>query len=93
MTQDLFDWRGVDLFEAFYFENILYREEMGLHMDDIHTPTVASGPTSGSEPAYDTDKNKLSLMDLINEKTRVEGELSALGNVLDSVCYTIRCCL
>lgn len=57
-------------------------------MDDIHTPTVASGPTSGPGPANGVEKDKLSLMDLINEKTRVEEELSALGSVLDSVCYS-----
>ncbi|KAL6714079.1 putative 26S proteasome regulatory subunit [Lecanora helva] len=57
---------------------------MGLRMDDIHTPTVASGPTSGPGPASDEDKDKRSLMDLVNEKTRVEEELSALGSVLDS---------
>ena len=58
---------------------------MGLRMDDIHTPTVASGSTSGPGSSNGIDKDKLSLMDLINEKTRVEEELSALGSVLDSV--------
>ncbi len=58
---------------------------MGLHMDDLHTPTVASGPTSGQVPAIGVDTDKLSLVDLINEKTRVEEDLSALGSVLDSV--------
>ena len=61
---------------------------MGLHMDDIHTPTVASGPTSGPGSANGIEKEKLSLMDLIDEKTRVEEELSALGSVLDSVYLT-----
>ena len=58
---------------------------MGLRMDDIHTPTVPSGPTTGQRAANGIDKDKLSLMDLISEKTRVEEELSALGSVLDSV--------
>ena len=58
---------------------------MGLRMDDIHTPTVASRPTTGQRAANVIDKDKLSLMDLIAEKTRVEEELSALGSVLDSV--------
>ena len=62
---------------------------MGLRMDDIHTPTVASGSTSGPGPASSGDKDKFSLMDLINEKTKVEEELSALGSVLDSVCIPI----
>lgn len=54
-------------------------------MDDIHTPTVPSGPTTGQRAVNGIDKDKLSLMDLISEKTRVEEELSALGSVLDSV--------
>ena len=54
-------------------------------MDDIHTPTVPSGPTTGQRVANGVGKDKLSLMDLIAEKTRVEEELTALGSVLDSV--------
>lgn len=61
-------------------------------MDDIHTPTVASGPTSGSGPVNGLDTDKLSLMDLISEKTRVEEELSALGIVLDSVRFCLSLC-
>ena len=61
---------------------------MGLRMDDIHTPTVPSGPTTGQRAVNGIEKDKLSLMDLIAEKTRVEEELSALGSVLDSV---LRC--
>ena len=62
-------------------------------MDDIHTPKVPSGPTIGQGVANGVDKDKLSLMDLIAEKTRVEEELTALGSVLDSVCYDLRCYL
>lgn len=58
---------------------------MGLRMDDIHTPTVASGPTSGRGPSNGVNTDKLSLMDVFNGKTRVEEELRALGSVLDSV--------
>ena len=58
---------------------------MGLPMDDIHTPTVPSGPTTGQKAANGVDKDKLSLLDLMAEKTRVEDELTALGSVLDSV--------
>ncbi|CAD6571520.1 MAG: putative 26S proteasome regulatory subunit [Alectoria sarmentosa] len=57
---------------------------MGLLMDDIHTPTVPSGPTTAQRVANGVGKDKMSLMDLIVEKTRVEEELSALGSVLDS---------
>ena len=58
---------------------------MGLRMDDIHTPTVSSGPASG--PAHhegNGDRGK-TLLDLITEKTQVEEELKALGGVLESV--------
>ena len=56
-------------------------------MDDLHTPTVPSGPTTtGSRAVNGVGEEKLSLMDLIAEKTRVEEELTALGGVLDSVC-------
>lgn len=56
---------------------------MGLRMDDLHAPTVASGPTSqgfanGAQP-------KRSLQELIAQKENIEAELSALGSVLDSV--------
>ena len=54
-------------------------------MDDIHTPTVVSGPTTSQGSANGVAQDKLSLMDLMAEKTRVEGELSALSSVLDSV--------
>ena len=54
-------------------------------MDDIHTPTVTSGPTSGPGPTNALDTDKFSLMDLVNEKVKVEEELTALGSVLDSV--------
>lgn len=53
-------------------------------MDDIHAPTVGSGPTSGGHSNGITKEN-LSLRQLIDEKDRVEAELKALGSVLDSV--------
>ena len=65
----------------------LLTNSMGLRMDDIHTPTVPSGPTTAQRGANGVGKDKLSLMDLIAEKTRVEEELTALGSVLDSVCH------
>ncbi|KAJ5174290.1 26S proteasome non-ATPase regulatory subunit 9 [Penicillium canariense] len=55
---------------------------MGIPMDDnIHAPTVASGPTSGGTPL---DFSKLSMADLMQEKERIEAELSALSSVLNS---------
>lgn len=53
-------------------------------MDDIHAPTVSSGPTSGGY-TNGVPKEQLSLQELIAERGRVETELKALGQVLDSV--------
>lgn len=57
---------------------------MGMPMDDLHTPTVPSGPTTRLH-GNDATISKLSLMELIDRKDRVEEELKALGSVLDSV--------
>lgn len=59
---------------------------MGLRMDDIHTPTVKSGPNSGSASARITEDAKKPLSELIAEKAGLEEELRALSGVLDSVC-------
>lgn len=59
---------------------------MGIPMDDIHTPTVASGPTS-APGRNGRELSSLSLNELFEEKTRLEAELKALSSVLDSVCY------
>lgn len=56
---------------------------MGLRMDNIHAPTVASGPNSTQ--INGDGREKLSLPELIAQKDRVWSELSALGSVLDSV--------
>lgn len=53
-------------------------------MDDIHAPTVSSGPTTKGY-SNGIPKEQLSLQELIAEKDRVETELKALGQVLDSV--------
>ncbi|CAO2657837.1 Nn.00g070970.m01.CDS01 [Neocucurbitaria sp. VM-36] len=52
-------------------------------MDDIHAPTVSSGPTS-SGYSNGIPKEQLSLQELMAEKDRVEAELKSLGQVLDS---------
>ncbi|CAF9912934.1 MAG: putative 26S proteasome regulatory subunit [Heterodermia speciosa] len=57
---------------------------MGLHMDNIHTPSVPSAPTSSSHPPKSSDADKTPLLDLIADKDRVEGELKALMGVLQS---------
>ena len=56
---------------------------MGLRMDDLHAPTVASGPTSQAT-TNGTGKEQ-SLQELTAQKENVEAELSALGSVLESV--------
>ena len=63
---------------------------MGLRMDDIHIPTVPSGPTTDHTSGNGVTQDKRSLMDLVSEKTRVEEELKALSSVLDSVCVVLR---
>ncbi|RAL07407.1 putative 26S proteasome non-ATPase regulatory subunit Nas2 [Aspergillus homomorphus CBS 101889] len=58
---------------------------MGVPMDsnnNIHAPTVVSGPTSGEAPSRDL--SKLGVVDLMQEKERIEEELSALSSVLSS---------
>ncbi|KAF7197732.1 26S proteasome non-ATPase regulatory subunit 9 [Pseudocercospora fuligena] len=55
---------------------------MGLRMDDLHAPTVASGPSSQG-PSNGTVEKK-SLQELVAQKDNIEAELSALGSVLDS---------
>lgn len=58
---------------------------MGLSMDNIHNPSVPSGPTTSEGTSKAVGQDKLSLMDLIAKKEQVEAELSALSSVLDSV--------
>jgi hypothetical protein len=53
-------------------------------MDDIHAPTVSSGPTTAGY-TNGVRKEQLSLQEQIAEKDRLEEELKALGQVLDSV--------
>ncbi|KAL5355123.1 hypothetical protein BJX96DRAFT_2391 [Aspergillus floccosus] len=56
---------------------------MGIPMDDnIHAPTVASGPTTGRTQG--PDLAKLSVIELMQEKQKIEEELSALSSVLSS---------
>ncbi|KAM0720514.1 hypothetical protein Q7P37_004650 [Cladosporium fusiforme] len=55
---------------------------MGLRMDDLHAPTVSSGPSS--QPTTNGASKKQSLQELIAQKENLEAELSALGSVLES---------
>ncbi len=54
-------------------------------MDNIHIPSIASGPTTGHASSKSPEQDKLSLMELYSVKQRVENEISALSRVLDSV--------
>ena len=57
---------------------------MGIPMDDnIHAPTIPSGPTSVRGAGRDL--SKAGLTELFNEKERLEAELKILGDVLKSV--------
>lgn len=56
---------------------------MGLRMEDLHAPTVASGPTSHAQ-TNGTAKEP-TFQELVAQKENVEAELSALGSVLESV--------
>lgn len=61
-----------------------FDSRMGIPMDDnIHAPTVASGPTTGRTQG--PDLAKLSVIELMQEKQKIEEELSALSSVLSSV--------
>ncbi|TEA09783.1 26S proteasome non-ATPase regulatory subunit 9 [Colletotrichum sidae] len=51
-------------------------------MDNIHAPTVPSGPTTVSAP--NGDLAHLTFADLQRKKDDMEAELKALGAVLDS---------
>lgn len=59
---------------------------MGLRMDDLHAPTIASGPTSLA--TTNGTSKKQSLQELSTQKENLEAELSALGSVLESVSYS-----
>jgi 26S proteasome non-ATPase regulatory subunit 9 len=60
---------------------------MGLPMNNLHAPTILSGPTSGSQGDRSA-LDRLTLMELILRKDNLEAELKALGSVLDSVSQT-----
>jgi 26S proteasome non-ATPase regulatory subunit 9 len=57
---------------------------MGIPMESMHTPSVASGPTTANG-VRELDLSKLTLPGLIEEKERLESELKALGSVLETV--------
>lgn len=56
---------------------------MGLRMDNLHAPTVASGPTSHAQT--NGTATEPTFQELVAQKENLEAELSALGSVLESV--------
>lgn len=54
-------------------------------MENLHAPTVQSGPTSGPASTNGTQTNGLTLAQLQSKKDNLEAEIRALGGVLDSV--------
>lgn len=69
---------------SYFLRNDSY-PTMGLNMDNIHSPTVPSGPASSAHRAASPSQEEAPLLDLINDKDRVESELRALISVLESV--------
>ncbi|KAI9719294.1 MAG: hypothetical protein M1812_003624 [Candelaria pacifica] len=57
---------------------------MGLRMDDLHAPSVSSGPRMGGHASSSSQQDEKPLIELVAEKDRAESELKALSSVLDS---------
>lgn len=53
-------------------------------MDDLHMPTVPSGPATGVH-GNNSGLSNVSLIELISKRERVEEELKALDSILVSV--------
>jgi hypothetical protein len=67
------------------FKSLQYQQFSKLPiMDNLHAPTVPSGPTS-APLTNGTNTNRLSLAQLQTKKDNIEAEIRALSNVLDSV--------
>jgi 26S proteasome non-ATPase regulatory subunit 9 len=54
-------------------------------MENLHAPTVPSGPTSGPAATNGTQTSGLTFPQLQARKDNIEAELRALGSVLESV--------
>lgn len=67
----------------------LYVAVMRLNMDNIHIPSIVSGPTTSHATTKTLEQGQLSLMELHSEKQRIEKEVSALSRVLESVCFRL----
>jgi 26S proteasome non-ATPase regulatory subunit 9 len=53
-------------------------------MSNLVAPTVPSGPTTAR--ASNGSDTRLTIAELQKKKDQIEGELRALGRILDSVC-------
>lgn len=63
---------------------------MGLQfniMENLHAPTVPSGPTTAPTSDNQLRTNGLTLAELQSKKDNLEAEIRALGSVLESVCF------
>jgi 26S proteasome non-ATPase regulatory subunit 9 len=56
-----------------------------LRMENLHAPTVPSGPTSGPAGTNGIQTSGLSFAQLQAKKDNIEAEIKALGGVLESV--------
>jgi 26S proteasome non-ATPase regulatory subunit 9 len=56
-----------------------------LRMENLHAPTVESGPTSGSASTNGIQTSGMTFPQLQAKKDNIEAEMSALGGVLRSV--------
>lgn len=58
-------------------------------MDNIHIPSIVSGPSTSHATTKTLEQGQLTLMELQSEKQRIEKEVSALSRVLKSVCFSL----
>ncbi|KAM0179724.1 hypothetical protein ACHAPF_002672 [Botrytis cinerea] len=59
-------------------------------MENLHAPTIPSGPTSGPGAANGIQTNGLTFSQLQAKKDNIEAEIKALSGVLDSAVRTTR---
>lgn len=59
-----------------------------LNMENLHAPTIPSGPTSGPGATNGMQTNGLTFAQLQAKKDNIEAEIKALSGVLDSAGYT-----
>jgi len=84
--------------KAFWRTNLQHNQilkhsnlDMGIHMEDIHNPSVPSSSNSTSLPSASSTNGTPSreeVLQLMERKDLIEAELNALGAVLDSVSFS-----